>query len=312
MKLFDFGQSNCRRTLGAILLLLFLPALLPAQNPDTISVDVNVVVLHATVRDRRGGFVSNLTKDAFHVSEDGRPQAIQFFQTEDVPVSVGLIVDDSTSMAPKRKDVIAAAGEFVKSSNPKDELFVVNFNEKTALGLPRGQAFSDKAMELEKALNVTPGGRTALYDAIEEGLSHLTQASHEKKVLIVVSDGGDNASRHSLAQVIQDAERSDVIIYTIGLFDPEDRDKNPGVLRRLANETGGETFLPNDSSEATSICRRIAADIRHQYTIAYEPTNRAWDNTYRKVKVIAIGTHGAKLSVRTREGYIAAARQGSH
>jgi VWFA-related protein len=146
---------------------------------------------------------------------------------------------------------------------------------------------------------------TALYDAIEEGLTHLKEAQREKKVLIVISDGGDNASRHKFTRVLKDAERSDVIIYTIGLFDEHDGDHNPGVLRKLASATGGEVFLPKESGSVVPICERIAADIRHQYTIGYVPTNQKRDNTYRSIRVTAARPNSGKLFLRTRDGYIA-------
>ncbi len=267
---------------------------------------MNLVVLHATVRDRKGGFVSGLRKEDFQVYEDGAPQAIRVFDHEDVPVAVGLVVDNSGSMGRKRKDVTAAALAFVRSSNPRDEMFIVNFNERVSFGLPDTQLFSASAAELEGALNGVPAnGRTALYDAIEAGLDHLKKATLDKKVLIVISDGGDNASHHKLGQVLDDAGRSDAIIYTVGLFDEDDEDRNPGVLRKIARATGGEAFLPEETSQVVPICERIAEDIRNQYTIGYIPSNQKLDNTQRTIKVTATGRHGEKLLVRTRAGYIA-------
>jgi Ca-activated chloride channel homolog len=297
-----------------LLLALSMTPNLAAQNgvsgePGTISVDVNLVVLQLSVRDARGDFVPGLQRGDFQVWEDGKPQAIRVFQHEDVPVSLGLIVDSSSSMNAKRKDVTAAALAFVRSSNPQDEMFVVNFNERVRMGLPNGKLFSTSAPELESALNDMPAsGMTALYDAIDRGLTNLTKATRDKKVLIVVSDGGDNASHHKLRQVLDAAGHSNVVIYTIGLFDEHDGDQNPGVLRQLARATGGEAFFPSESGEVLPICERIAADIRHQYTIAYESTNQKLDNTWRTIRVKARGPHGEKLTVRTREGYFASPR----
>ena len=272
----------------------------------TISVDVDLVVLHATVRDRKGGFVSGLRKESFRVLENGALQDVRVFQYEDVPVAVGLIVDNSGSMRRKTKDVTAAALAFARSSNPRDEMFVVNFNERTSFGLPDTELFSASTPELEHALNGVPAsGKTALYDAIELGLAHLKKATLDKKVLIVISDGGDNASQHTLKQVLESAGRSDAIIYTVGLFDEYDKDRNPGVLRNIARVTGGEAFLPNETSEVVPICQRIAEDIRTQYTIGYAPSNQKLDNTYRTIAVTATGQHGEKLLVRTRAGYFA-------
>jgi Ca-activated chloride channel family protein len=303
------GRVGRRLCLVLPLFALVLPASAPGQDgispgAATISVDVSLVELHAAVRDKNG-FVAGLGKEDFHVFEDGIPQTIRLFRHEDVPVTVGLIVDNSSSMRKKRPDVTAAALAFVRSSNPRDEMFIVNFNERVSLGLPPEHLFSASAAELESALNVPAGGMTALYDAIEDGLAHLKKAGREKKILIVVSDGGDNASRHHLSQVLRDAERSDAIVYTIGLFDEYDSDRNPGVLKRIARVTGGEAFLPNVSIEVVPICERIAADIRHQYTIGYTPSNGKLDGTYRRIKVTATRLRGGRLFVRTRSGYIA-------
>jgi VWFA-related protein len=278
----------------------------PQPENATISVDVNLVVLHATVLDRKGGFVSGLRKEDFHVYEDGAAQVVRVFDHEDVPVAVGLAVDNSGSMNRKRKDVTAAALAFVRSSNPRDEMFVVNFNELVSFGLPDTQLFSASAAELEGALNDVPAsGRTALYDAIEAGLNHLKKATLDKKVLIAISDGGDNASHYKLGQVLEDAGRSDAIIYTVGLFDEAEGDRNPGVLMKIARATGGEAFLPQETSQVVPICEQIAADIRNQYTIGYIPSNQKLDSAQRTLKVTATGRHGEKLLVRTRSGYIA-------
>jgi VWFA-related protein len=272
----------------------------------TFSADVDLVELHATVRDRKGSFVSGIGKEHFQVCEDGKSQPIRLFQHEDVPVAVGLVVDNSGSMRRKRKDVTAAALAFVRFSNPHDEMFIVNFNERVSRGLPDTELFSASATELESALNGVPAdGKTALYDAIDAGLAHLKQATLDKKVLIVISDGGDNASHHSLNQVLESAERSDAIVYTVGLFDEDDEDRNPGVLKKIAHATGGATFLPKETGEVVQICERIAYDIRHQYTIGYVPSDLRLDNTYRTIAVTATGQHGEKLLVRTRAGYIA-------
>jgi Ca-activated chloride channel homolog len=280
-----------------------------ASDPGSasFSADVDLVVLQATVTHEKGGFVSGLGQANFQVFEEGRPQTIRLFQHEDVPVAVGLVVDNSGSMGRKRKDVTAAALAFVRSSNPRDQMFIVNFNERVSFGLPNTKLFSARPPELEKALNGVPAfGKTALYDAIRAGLDHLEKATLDKKVLIVISDGGDNASRHTLAQVLEAAERSDVIVYTIGLFDEFDEDSNPGVLKKLARTTGGEVFLPQATPMVVEICERIAADIRNQYTIGYVPSNRRFDNAYRRIRVVATGPHGHKYQVRTREGYLAA------
>ncbi len=282
----------------------------PGQDNDSgsyrVSVDVALVVLHATVTGRQGGFVSDLGEQAFEVFENGVPQRIRLFKNEDIPVTVGLVVDHSTTMGPKLVEVTAAARTFARSSNREDQMFVVNFNEKVSLGLPRTTRFTNSTAELEYAITAAPtGGETALYDAIAKALEELQAGSRDKKVLIVVSDGGDNVSVHSLAQVMKLAEQSSAIIYTVGVFDEEDPDRNPGVLTRLAQATGGEAFFPRQANDVVTICERIARDIRHQYTIGYVPSNPARDGAYHAIRVLARTTGHDRLSVRTRAGYIA-------
>lgn len=276
-----------------------------------ISVDVPLVVLHATVTARQGGFVSDLGQQDFAVYEDGAPQRIQLFRNEDIPVTVGLVIDHSTTMAPKLVEVTAAARTFVRCSNREDEMFVVNFNEEVSLGLPGAVRFSDSGAELQHAILMAPaGGQTALYDAIYKALDELRAGTRDKKALIVVSDGGDNASARSLAQVMKLAGQSSAAIYTIGLFDEQDPDRNPGVLKRLAQATGGQTFLPGQLREVEPICEGIAKDIRHQYTIGYVPVNRARDGAHRAIRVVAREQGHGALSVRTRTGYIAGGEPG--
>ena len=277
--------------------------------PFRISVDVALVVLHATVIDRQGGFASNLGELDFEVYENGVPQHIRLFKNEDVPVTVGLVVDHSSSMSRKLAEVTAAARAFVGSSNREDEMFVVNFNETVSLGLHGSTRFSDNTIDLEHAIiRVNTGGQTALYDAIAKALEELQAGSRDKKVLIVVSDGGDNASKQSLDQVMKLAGQSSAVIYTIGVFAEDDPDRNPAVLKRLARTTGGEAFFPGELGEVVAICERIARDIRHQYTIGYVPASLAPDGAYRAIRVLARSKDHDRLSVRTRTGYIAGSR----
>ena len=278
------------------------------HDPESlrISVDVDLVVLHAAVTDGQGGFVSNLGPQDFKVFENRVLQGIRFLRSEDVPVTVGLVVDHSSTMRPKLAEVSAAALSFVRSSNRDDEMFVVNFNERVSLGLRGAIRFTNSTAELENAITAAPaGGETALYDAIAKALRELQAGSRDRKVLIVISDGGDNASARNLAQVMKLAEQSSAVIYTVGIFDKEDPDRNPGVLKRLAEATGGQAFFPGQPSEVVAICERIARDIRHQYTIGYVPINLARDGAYRTIRVTARSNGHDTLSVRTRTGYIA-------
>jgi VWFA-related protein len=270
----------------------------------TLSVNANLVILNATVLDRHNALVSGLDKDDFQVYEDHVLQPIKHFSHEDIPVTVGLVIDNSGSMAPKRADVIAAALSFARSSNPKDQMFLVNFNENVSFGLPTGIPFTDRPDQLQLGLsNINAIGETALYDAIAVALDHLKQGSCDKKVLILISDGGDNASKHNLAQVIDKARHSGAIIYAIGIFDEQDGDQNPDVLKRFAKETGGEAFFPESSKEIVLICERIAHDIRNQYTLAYIPIITKQDGVYRVIDVKVSSPGHGRLSARTRAGY---------
>ena len=308
--------STNRCFVSLFVLLIALPSVArpqassPPQNSYddqyTIREDVDFVILHPSVQDRRGSLVSGLVKDDFQVYEDGVLQQIKYFSHEDIPVTVGLVVDNSGSMRQKRPEVIAAALEFARSSNPEDQMFAVTFNENVSFGLPASTPFTDKANHLEIALSrIAADGMTALYDAVAAGFEHLKKGNRDKKVLIVVSDGGDNASKHKLAQIMTMAGQSDAIIYTVGVFDENDPDRNPRVLRRLARATGGEAFLPGSVSDVVPICQQIARDIRNQYTIAYTPTNRKQDGTYRGIQVKAGPPGRGRLTVRARAGYYA-------
>lgn len=279
------------------------------QEDFRIAVEVDLVVLQATVRDRAGHTVTGLGEHNFEVYDDGAARPIRFFRHEDTPVTIGLVVDHSGSMREKLNQVTGAARTFVQSSNPEDQMFVVNFNEKVSLGLPGSMRFSSSADELGSAIGDSPAaGLTALYDAIVEALQVLRKGEWDKKVLIVISDGGDNASQASLDRVLKMAEQSNAVIYTIGVFDEGDPDRNPKVLRRLAQETGGEAFFPSELSETTEICRRIAREVRDQYTIGYSSIDGK-PGIYHKIRVTARSEEQGKLSVRTRAGYITGGEQ---
>ena len=263
-----------------------------------------MVMLSATVVDRHNALVSGLSKGDFQVYEDGALQQIKDFSHDDIPVTAGIVVDNSGSMAPKRDDVIAAALAFARASNPQDQMFVVNFNDRVSFGLPPDVPFTDRQEQLRRALSgIGAIGQTSLYDGIAVALDHLKLGNRERKVLIVISDGGDNASKHSLAQVLGMARQSTAIIYAIGIFDEQDGDQNPSVLRRLAKETGGEAFFPESSRDITSICEGIARDIRNQYTLTYVPTIASQDGSYRAIEVRASAPGRGRLLVRTRTGY---------
>lgn len=305
---------------GLLLLLMFPPALIwpfgdpatpPREDPaSTIRVNVDVVVLHASTQDRKGALVSGLGKADFRVYEDGIPQQIKTFSHDDIPVTVGLVVDSSGSMRPKQQEVIAAILAFARSSHPQDQMFIVSFNENVRFALPPNLPFTDQTDVLEHALsNTLPNGRTALYDAVAVALQYLKNGRRDKRVLIVVSDGADNASRLPREQMLTLASQSDAIIYTVGLFEQEEPDKDPRTLKRLAQATGGEAFLPESVKEVVPVFEKIARDIRNQYTLTYSPANQSLDGSYRTVEVTAVAPGRGRIKVRTRSGYYAPLRQ---
>jgi Ca-activated chloride channel homolog len=270
-----------------------------------ISVNVDLVVLHTSVGDAKGRFASDLRKEDFAVYEDGVRQTIQLFRHEDTPVAVGLVVDHSGSMKAKLSDVIGAARMFVRSSNPEDRMFVINFSDKVSLGLPAATPLSSRPDELAGTIsNVPAAGQTALYDAVFRAFEEVRKADREKKVLVVFSDGGDNVSKHNLPDLLRVAEQSSTLVYTIGIFDDDDPDKNPDVLRRLARATGGEAFFPVAIDETMAIYARIASDIRNQYTLGYVPRAAGKAGTHRSIRVTARAGGERKLIVRTRAGYV--------
>ncbi len=310
------ARAITSRSLVALVFLLALPRLAGPQDVSTselrpvdpykISVSVSSVVLHATVENQKGAPVSGLAKDDFQVYEDGTLQQLEFFSHEDIPVTVGLVLDNSGSMGPKRNEVIAAALAFARSSYPQDQMFVVNFNEHVTFGLPPDTPFTDKTAQLQAALSkFKTSGETALYDALAVAIEHMKMGNRDKKVLIVVSDGGDNASKYKLSQILALAEKSDAIIYTIGIYTDEDPDKKPDALQKLSHATGGAAQFPGALTDVVPLCERIAHDIREQYTLAYAPATRKQDGAYRVIQVKARAPGHGNMSVRTRAGYYA-------
>jgi Ca-activated chloride channel homolog len=269
----------------------------------TIQTTSRLVLLDVSVKDAAGGFVSGLMKDDFKVFENGKPVAISQFSNADIPVTVGVAVDESGSMRPKRAQVVTAALVFFQASNPMDEVFVVNFNEKPRRGLPDEVLFSDNIQQLRSALwQGNPEGRTALYDAIEMSLHQLEFGRQAKKALVVISDGGDNHSMHTLQEVRKDVLSSVVTIYTVGIYDEDDPEKNEGVLKELAHVSGGVFYHPQTLDEIVPICRQIAKDIRTRYTIGYIPSTEG--KAVRHIKVVASSPEHPKLIVRTRTSYV--------
>jgi Ca-activated chloride channel homolog len=273
-----------------------------------IKVDVNLVVLHTSVLDDRGRFADGLKQENFRVFEDKAEQKLSVFKREDVPVSMGLVIDNSGSMREKRPRVNEAALTLVQASNPRDEAFVVNFNDDFYLDLDKD--FTSSIPELKEALErIDSRGSTALRDAIIGSLDHLKKGSKDKKVLLVVTDGEDNASHNSLERTLREIQKTDTVIYTIGLLSSEGKKeakRAKKVLQEIAAASGGVAYFPESVDDVHSICEQVAHDIRNQYILAYYPTNARRDGSFRAVNVDVIPPRGrGKLIARTRNGYYA-------
>jgi Ca-activated chloride channel family protein len=295
--------------------LLLQPALFAQQEKsegdagDAIfTTDTRLVPLNVTVSDKGGKLITNLPQSAFQVFENGVSQQIKLFKREDVPVSMGLIIDNSGSMREKRAGVESAALALVKDSNKQDEVFIINFNDEVYIDAD----FTSDIAKMEAGLTkIDSRGGTAMRDAIRLSVEHLKEgAKRDKKVILVVTDGNDNASVVSLEALTRLAQQDDVLIYAIGLLSDEEKreaKKARRALELLAESTGGQVFYPKDVSEVEKIAHQVAHDIRNQYTIAYTPSNTALDGTYRQIKVTVKGP-GNPIA-RTRSGYYASKDQ---
>ena len=260
--------------------------------------------------------VNDLKQSNFEVSENGVPQKLSVFSHADIPVTMGIVIDDSGSMRTKRQSVNAAALTFVKTSNPQDQVFVVNFNDNYYLDTPGD--FAQNIEELKAALDkIDSRGGTALRDAVYASLDHMKLGNRDKKVLLVITDGDDNASRYTLEELLAHAQKSDAVIFAIGLLGDDQEGhffklrsgearRAAKALEEMARATGGQAFFPKSLEEVESTCVDIAHNIRNQYTLAYYPTNSKRDGTFRTVRVDAFVPHKhEKLIVRTRAGYYA-------
>lgn len=276
--------------------------------------DVTNVTLHATVVDERQRMITGLGQGAFTVYENGQVQHITSFRREDIPVALGIVIDNSGSMRDKRPAVNQAALNLVRASNPHDEVFIVNFNEDYYLD----QDYTSQVPQLREALeHIESRGGTALYDALVASADHLMKTSRlEKKALLVVTDGEDNASRESLeAAVRRISVDGGPTVYTIGILGEEGHRAEKvarRALRVISEQTGGVSFFPKDLSEVDAISNQVAHDIRNQYSISYKPTNPQSQGGYRTVKVEARADGYKRLQVRTRSGYYAGSERAAN
>lgn len=297
--------------MGSFPLALLMAAALvaqPAQDTATVfRADTRIVVCHTTVIDKAGHLVTALPQSAFTVYENKVKQEIRKFKREDVPVSLGLVIDNSGSMRNNLAKVKAAALALIKDSNRDDEIFIVNFNDTAYLDNPKDKDFTNDIAELETALSrLDARGGTAMRDAIDMSIQHLNKAHRDKKVLVVITDGNDNSSIVSLERIVKSAHQSDVLIYGVALLSEEER-REAGRARRalndLAEATGGKSFFPKDVEQVDAIAHLVAKDIRSQYIIEYSPSKSAMDNTFRAIRITAKAP--GNPTVRTRSGYYA-------
>jgi Ca-activated chloride channel family protein len=277
-----------------------------AQDDVTFKTETNLVVLHASVQDKTGKLITNIPQTAFHVLENGVEQPLKLFRREDVPVSMGIIIDNSGSMRDKRAKVAAATLALVRASNPQDEMFIVNFNDDAYLDCP----FTSDIKKLEEALDkIDSKGGTAMRDAISMSVDYLKdKGKKDKKVLLVVTDGNDNTSNESLEQLVRKARQSEVLVYSIGLLNEEEKreaTKARRALKALAEASGGMDYYPKDLPEIDKVTPQIAHEIRNQYILGYLPINATLDGSFRKISVSVKGY--GNPTVRTRNGYYATA-----
>jgi Ca-activated chloride channel family protein len=276
------------------------------SSDDTIfHSDTRLVVLHASVVDKHGKLITNLPQQAFKVYENGAEQTIKVFRREDVPLSLGLVIDNSGSMRPRRSRVERASLDLVRASNPQDEVFVVNFNDEAYLDVP----FTSDMKKMEEGIaRIDSRGGTALRDSINESMDYLkAQGKKDKKVLLVVTDGADTASndRDTLEKLVEKAHKNEVLIFAIGLLneeEPHDAKKAKRVLNALTEASGGMAYYPKQETDVDQLALEVAHEIRNQYIIAYTPTAPD-DGSFRQIRVTANGP--GHPTVRTRTGYYA-------
>lgn len=300
------------RLLSSLLLLAFPVANTVAgqnapasQETPTFRSDTRLVILPVTVADKSGKLIPNLPQNAFKVFENGAEQPIKIFRREDVPVSLGIIIDNSGSMRDKRVKVETASADLVKASNRQDEVFVVNFNDEAFLDVP----FTNDMKKLEQGLaRIDSRGGTAMRDAISMSIDYMREnGKKDKKVLLIVTDGNDTASTGTLEKLVAKAQKGEVLVYAIGLLNEEERreaKKAKRALDELTGSSGGLAYYPKELAEVDKIALQVAHEIRNQYTIAYAPTIAALDGSFRQIKVTVSGA-GRSALVRTRTGYYA-------
>jgi Ca-activated chloride channel family protein len=321
VKIFQVFSRICLAPRSSFLLFIFLigvsvsfaqtPTPTPSPQDDTkpINIKTDLVTLTLTVTDIYGRYVSGLTKDAFTIFDNNEEQEITFFSDADAPVSLGILFDVSDSMSGEKIGKARKALErFINTSHPSDEYFLIAFNNRAQLLLDRTR---DGEAVLRKLTLVDPRNNTALYDAVYLGIEKVTRGAHQKKAILIISDGQDNSSRYNFGEVRRLLKESDVVVYAVGILDGSDSSSMNGMqgqafLDELTSVTGGKAFYPQTNVEMDEIFERIALELRHQYSIGYTPKDFKPDGKYHKVKVKVKPPRGLpRLTIRSREGYFA-------
>jgi VWFA-related protein len=285
--------------------LLTASLLLAQESVFKLNVNVDLTEVHVNVTDEKDHPVGNLNKDNFRVFEDRTEQKISVFKHEDLPVSLGLVIDNSRSIEPRKARLDAAALSFVRKGNAEDETFIVHFDDSARLA----RDFTGSIPLLEQTLaGVKPYGQTAIYDAVILALDHMDQAKHPKKALLLITDGVDNSSKSTLSDAIEATKRAQVAVYTVGLLSVSGGDKAEDSLIRIAEASGGRAFFPQTVEEAQTYMDRVARDLREQYTLGYFPSNPSHDGAWRSVRIDVIPPSTkvpatAKLNANYRHGY---------
>jgi Ca-activated chloride channel family protein len=290
---------------GLVFIPVMMVSLLRGQDSTyKLNVNVDLTEVHVNVTDARDHPVGNLTRDNFKILEDRAEQKISVFKHEDLPVSLGLVIDNSRSMEPRKQRLDTAALSFVRKGNPEDETFIVHFDDEARLD----RDFTESIPLLEETLaNAKPFGQTAIFDALIMALDHMQLAKHPRKAVLLFTDGVDNSSKHTLAEAIDATKRAKVAVYPVGLLSSLDGDKAEDALLRIAEASGGRAYFPLSVDEARADMERVARDLREQYTLGYFPTNASHNGEWRSVRIEVTPPAGmpptTKLSANYRHGY---------
>ena len=284
--------------------LLFVSVVWAQEETFKLNVNVDLTEVHVNVTDEKDRPVGNLIKDNFRIFEDRSEQRITVFKHEDAPLSLGLVIDNSRSMEPRKQRMDAAALSFVRKSNPEDETFIVHFDDSARLD----RDFTNSIPLLEQTLaSVRPFGQTAIYDALILALDHMPQARNQKRVILLFTDGVDNSSKHTLDQAVEATKRAHVAVYTVGLLSQSGGQKAEDSLIRIADASGGRSYFPSTVEEARANMERVARDLREQYTLGYFPSNASHNGAWRSVRIELVPPRGlpptAKLNANYRHGY---------